>query len=182
MDQQTKAGALDGAAATCNAIARVYLESGDLNAAENWYRRGYETSKMTKSLPQDQVDLWELRHLHAQSRIAARRGNRGEAERLANQVKQLVDKGGLNEEQRPVYQYLLGYNALYAKRYAAAIAELAKADQRDPFVLGLVAQAYEGLGDQVKAREFYQQVLASNAHSIQNAFARPMAKQKAAVR
>jgi len=179
-DLQMKNKALDGAAATANALARVYLESGDLDNAESWYTRGYETAKMIKDLPPDQVDLWELRALHARSRMAARRGNAAEADRLANQVKRLVDKGGPNEEQRPVYQYLLGYNALYAKRYDAAIGELAKADQRDPFILGLIAQAYEAKGDKVKAREYYEKVMASNAHSIQNAFARPVARKKLA--
>lgn len=177
-DLQMKSKALDGAAATANAMARVYLESGDLDKAESWYTRGYETAKMMKDLPPDQVDLWELRALHAQSRMAARRGNAAEADRLANQVKRLVDKGGPNEEQRPVYQYLLGYNALYAKRYDAAIAELAKADQRDPFILGLIAQAYEAKGEKVKAREYYEKVMASNAHSIQNAYSRPVARKK----
>ncbi len=177
-DLQMKNKALDGAAATANALARVYLESGDLDKAASWYTRGHETARMIKDLPPDQADLWELRALHAQSRLAARRGNAAEADRLANQVKRIVDKGGPNEEQRPVYQYLLGYNALYAKRYDAAIAELAKADQRDPFILGLIAQAHEGKGDTVKAREFYQKVMASNAHSIQNAFSRPVARKK----
>lgn len=179
-DLQMKNKALDGAAATANAVARVYLESGDLDKAESWYTRGHETARMIKDLPADQADLWELRALHAQSRLAARRGNAAEADRLASQVKRIVDKGGANEEQRPVYQYLLGYNSLYAKRYDAAIAELAKADQRDPFILGLIAQAYEGKGDMARAREFYQKVMASNAHSIQNAFSRPVARKKLA--
>lgn len=182
LDLQMGSKALDGAAATANALARVYLESGDLTSAESWYTRGYETAKSIKDLPPDQVDLWELRYLHAQSRLAARRGNAAEADRLANQVKRIVDKGGPNEEQRPVYQYLVGYNALYAKRYDAAIAELATADLRDPFVLGLIAQAYEGKGDRVKAREYYEKVLTSNAHSIQNAFSRPVARTKLAAK
>ena len=93
-------------------------------------------------------------------------------------VKRIVDKGGANEEQRPTYQYLVGYIAFYAKRYDAAIAELAKADQRDPFILGLIAQAYAAKGDAAKAREFYEKVLESNAHTIQNAFSRPMARGK----
>ena len=177
-DLQMAAKNLDGAAATANAAGRVYLESGDLANAERWYAMGYETARKMPDLPADQVDLWELRYRHAQSRIAARRGNEAEADRLANQVKRIVDKGGANEEHRPVYQYLIGYNALHAKRFDAAIAELAKADQRDPFILGLIAQAYEAKGDTARAREFYKSVLDSNAHSIQNAFSRPVARQK----
>ena len=177
-DLQMKAANLDSAAATANAAGRVYLESGDLANAEQWYDRGYALAKQMKDPPQDQAGPVGARYRHAQARIAARRGNSVEADRLANDVKRIVDKGGANEEQRPVYQYLVGYIALYEKRYDAAIAELAKADQRDPFILGLQAQAYEGKGDAAKAREFYQQVLTSNAHSIQNAFSREVAKQK----
>jgi tetratricopeptide (TPR) repeat protein len=179
-DLQMKAGALDSAAATANALARVYLESGDLGNAERWYTRGYEVARQLKDIPPDQVDLWELRYRHAQSRIAARRGDVAEAERIAADVKRIVDKGGANEEQRPVYQYLVGYVAFYAKRYDAAIAELAKADQRDPFILALIAQAYEAKGDRAQARRYYEQVLGSNAHSIQNAFSRPLAQRKLA--
>ena len=59
---------------------------------------------------------------------------------------QVLDKG-TNEDQRIQYPYLAGYVALYAKDYQTAIAELQKADQRDPFILLLIAQAYEKSGD-----------------------------------
>lgn len=176
LELQTNAGALDQAAATCNALGRVYLESGDLANAERWYGRGYELARSLKSIPQDQVDLWELRYRHAQARIAVRRDDTAEAERLTGEVKRIVDQGGPNETQRPVYEYLAGYVALYAKRYDAAIDALSRADQRDPFILGLQAQAYEGKGDSARAREFYEKVLASSSHSLQAAFSRPLAR------
>jgi len=179
-DAQMKAGAIDGAAATANAMARVYLESGDPQAALKWYETGYNTSKKLTSAPPDQVDLWELRWLHARSRIAARLGDAAEAARYADSVKAIVDKGGLNEEQRPAYQYLVGYNALYAGKYETAVTELLKADQRDPFILGLLAQAYEKNNDTARAREYYSRVLASTSHNLQNAFSRPLARRRLA--
>ena len=66
----------------------------------------------------------------------------------------------------------------YAKNYAKAIELLQSADQDDPFVLSLLASAYEGAGDTVQARETWALVLESNGHSLQNAFARPTAIQK----
>ncbi len=47
-------------------------------------------------------------------------------------------------------------------------------------MLFLLAQAYEKSGDAAKARETYEQVLASNAHSLNNAFARRVARSKLA--
>lgn len=177
-DRQVAAGAMDGAAATANALARVYLESGDLEKAREWYERGYEHARKLTGIPPDQVDLWELRYQHALSRIAARRGDAAETGKRQAAVKALVDKGGLNAEQLPVYQYLAGYNAFHLKQYDKAIEELAKADQRDPFILALLAQAYEQKGDKASAREYYTKVLASSAHNIQNACARPLAKKR----
>ena len=61
---------------------------------------------------------------------------------------------------------------------AAAVSELQQANQQDPFVLVLLAQAYEKAGDAAKAHETYEKVLASNAHNVNNAFARAMARKK----
>ncbi|MBA3885845.1 MAG: tetratricopeptide repeat protein [Acidobacteria bacterium] len=74
-------GNANSAAGTANAMARVYLESGDLANAEKWYRTGYDTSKQIPKLTPAQTDLWQMRWLHAQARIAARRGNTADARR-----------------------------------------------------------------------------------------------------
>jgi tetratricopeptide (TPR) repeat protein len=168
-------GNANGAAGTANAIARVYLESGDLANAQKWYRTGYDTSKTIKDLTPAQTDVWEMRWLHAQSRIAARRGNAAEAQRHAAAVRALVDKPG-NEAERMQLQYLLGYIALEAGQYDAAIAELQKANLEDSFVLGLIGRAYEKKKDAANAREYYQKVLASTGHSINTAFAHQWAR------
>lgn len=179
-DLHVKSQHLDNAAATANAAGRAYLESGDLENAEKWYALGHDTARKLTGLPPDQVDLWELRWHHAQARIAARRGDRAQADAHTVKVREIVAKGDLNAEQAPAYQYLLGYVALYAGNYDSAIAELLKADQTDPFILGLLAQAYEKKGDAARARERYQQVLEWNSHNLQNAFSRPLARRKLA--
>ena len=179
-DREEASQDLGGAAETANALGRVYLESGDLDNAFKWYQTGYETSRRQPKRPADQIDLWDLRWAHAQARIAARRGRADEARRQAAIVGTLLDKH-TNDDQRIQYPYLVGYIDLYLKDYQGAIGELQKADQNDPFILSLLAQAYEKAGDASKARESYAQVLASNAHSLNNAFARPLARKKAAV-
>jgi tetratricopeptide (TPR) repeat protein len=174
-DAQMQANDRAGAAGTANALGRIYLESGDLKGAEQWYRTGYETSKQIPQQAADRLALWDLRWHHALARIAARQGNGATALKHAAQVKTLLDQGG-NDGQRPVYPYLLGYIALYTKQYKEAVKELEQADLEDAFVVGLMAQAHEKLGDHEKAREYYAQVFAMTDHNINNAFARPSAR------
>jgi tetratricopeptide (TPR) repeat protein len=178
-DRGMAAQDLRAAAETANALGRIYLESNDLDNAAKWYQTGYETSRRQPKLPADQADLWDLRWAHAQARIAARKGNAAAAHTQTAIVKGLLDKG-TNPDQQIQYPYLVGYVALYLKDYRGAIAALTQADQKDPFILVLLAQAYEKAHDAANARQCYVEVLASNAHSLNNAFARPLAKKKLA--
>src|SRR5439155_280709 len=72
-DAQMQANDPAAAAATANALGRVFLESGRLDKAEQWYRTGYETSQRLSQRPRSQLTLWDLRWEHALGRIAARR-------------------------------------------------------------------------------------------------------------
>jgi tetratricopeptide (TPR) repeat protein len=65
-----------GAGEVANELARVCIDSGDLDAAEKWYRTGYETGMKQPDIKPDRRNLWEFRWEHAQGRLAARRGNR----------------------------------------------------------------------------------------------------------
>lgn len=164
-----------GAAALANAMGRIYLESGDLKKAEEWYTTGHETARKIPGLTTGDRTLWEMRRHNAFGRIAARRGDKAAALRHADAAKALLDKG-MHENQRPFYPYLLGYIAFYAKDYRGAIDELSKGDLKDPFVLGLLAQAHLKLGQRQAAAEHYRTVMASSSHSINSAFARPAAR------
>ena len=174
-DARVQADDRAGAAGLANALGRVYLESGDLRKAEQWYTTGIEMARKIPAQPASQTALWEMRWHHAQARIAARRGDKIAAERHAGAVRAALDKG-IDENQRPAYPYLLGYIAFHTKDYRRAVEELARADQEDAFVLGLIAQAYQKLGEREKAAEYYRKVVASGAHSINAAFARPLAR------
>jgi tetratricopeptide (TPR) repeat protein len=174
-DAEVQAGDRAGAAGLANALARVYLESGNLQKADQWYTTGYEMARKISGLPAAEAALWEMRWHNAQGRIAARRGDRSDAARHADAVRAALDKG-VNENQRVFYPYLLGYIAFYGKDYRTAIAELLKGDQQDPFVLGLIAQSYQRLGDRQRAAEFFRKVLAEPDHTINSAFSRPLAR------
>jgi len=176
-DIQTGASEYAGAAETANALGRVYLENGNLDDALKWYQTGYETARRQPDLPGAELDLIDLRWAHAQARIAARRGRATEARKHVATVKALVDKGS-NPEQAVQFPYLAGYVDFYLKDFSGAIAQLRKADQSDPFILILLAQAYENTKQTAEARDAYRRVLALNGHSLNNAFARSIAREK----
>lgn len=166
-----------GAAGVANELARIYLESGDVDHAYQWYKSGYDTALRQAGLSDADKNLWLFRWEHAQARIAARRGQADEAQQHVAAAKAALDKAN-NPEQARFYPYLTGYVAFYTGDYKTAIADLQKADQSDPLILALLGESYEKSGDKAQAKEYYKKVLASNSHSPTNAFARPLAKKK----
>jgi tetratricopeptide (TPR) repeat protein len=164
------------AAATADELARIYLEAGDTDNAFKWYQTGNETALKIPNLNQAQRDLWNFRWNAALARIAARRGKSDQAKQYLIICKTTIDKGG-NPDQAMFYPYLAGYVALYTGDYSTAIKELQNANQKDAFVLSLLAQTYAKLGDKAHARDYYEKVLTINTHNPSNAFARPMARE-----
>ena len=163
-----------GAAEVANEVARVCLESNGLDQAAAWYRRGYDVALKTADLTPAQKDLWEFRWEHAQARIAARRGQHADARRHEAAAKAVLDKG-TNPEQAPFFPYLAGYVAFHAGDYKAALMHLQKANQNDPFILALMAQSHEKLGDAAQAKAIYRKLLTFTSHNPPNAYARPLA-------
>lgn len=164
------------AAATADELARIYLEFGDLDKAFQWYQTGNTTALKIPNLTPAQKDLWNFRWNAALARIAARRGKHEQAQQYLTMCKTYLDKGD-NPDQMQFYPYLVGYVALYSGDYGTAIKELQQANQTDPFVLSLLAQAYDKLGDKAHARDYYQKIMLINTHNPSNAFARPAARE-----
>lgn len=162
---------------TADELARVYLESGNLNAAEEWYKLGHDTGLRKPDISEAERALWDFRWEHAEARIAARRGEHAAAEKHVAAAKAILDKGyPWQKQQEEYFPYLTGYVAFYAGDYRGALADLQKANLRDPFNLSLMAQACEKLGEKEQAKEYFRKVLESNAHNPPTAFARPMAE------
>lgn len=161
-----------------NELARICIEAGRLDDAERWYRKGREVGLQEPDITPDRRDLWEFRTEHALARLAARRGNGAEAQKHVDAAKAILDKG-TNASQAQFFPYLTGYVALYLGDYKNAVADLLKANQNDPFILSLLAQSYEKLGETAQANEYYRKSLnVSNAHNPPNAYARPLARKK----
>jgi tetratricopeptide (TPR) repeat protein len=176
-DAQMKDQKLSDAAGTVNELARIYLECGNTSDAAKWYQTGYDTAARQTGLSEADRDLWSFRLENAKARIAAREGKPKQADADVVAAKAILDKGKIPDQQR-FYPYLAGYVAFYTGNYESAIEELKKADQKDPFILVLLGQAYEKTGNQSEAMKYYRQVLAINSHNPTNAFARPLAKKK----
>jgi len=56
--------------------------------------------------------------------------------------------------------------------------DVADALEEASFVLSLIAQSHEKLGDQASAMDYYRKVMAFTTHNPNNAFARPLARKK----
>jgi len=180
-ERNLASGAFFDAGEVANELARVCLESNNVDQAAAWYKRGYDAGLKELDLKAERRDLWEFRWEHAQARLAARRGQAGEARKHVAAAKAVLDKG-TNPEQAQFFPYLAGYVAFYTGDLQTAAAELQKANQNDPFIVCLLAQTYEKQGDKAKADELYRKVLTSTGHSPTNAYARPLAKQKLGIK
>jgi tetratricopeptide (TPR) repeat protein len=155
--------------------ARVCIDKGDLNTAEEWYKMGHDLGLKEPNLKPDRVDLWNFRWEHAEARIAARRGNKAEAEKHVAAAKAILDKG-TNPNQQQFFPYLVGYVALYTGDYKTALDNLQKANQNDPFIQCLMAEAYEKSGDKEKAAELYKKAAGTTAHNPAGAYAHRVTK------
>ena len=159
--------------------ARVCIDSGDLDAAQVWYRNGHDIGLQEPDIKPARVDLWNFRWEHAQARLAVRRGDYTGAQKHAAAAKAILDKGS-NPEQAQFFPYLEGYVAFYSGDYNTALDQLLKANQNDPFIQCLLAQTYEKLGQKDEAMEFYEKAAAATSHNPPAAYAVPFSKKRLA--
>jgi len=161
-----------------NEGARVCIDSGDLDVAAKWYRKGHDLGLREPGISEDRKALWEYRLEHADARIAARRGNRAEAEEHVAAARAALEKMTASRiQQQNFMPYLTGYVALYLGDYNTALADLLKA-QKDPFTECLLGQTYEKLGQNDKAMEQYRLAAAASGHNPPAAYGIPFAKKK----
>jgi tetratricopeptide (TPR) repeat protein len=157
--------------------ARVCIDSGDLDAAQKWYKIGHDTGLKEPGIKPARQDLWNFRWEHAQARIAARRGEKAEAEEHVAAAKAILDKGTI-PEQAVFFPYLEGYVAFYGGDYKTALRELQQANQNDPFIQCMIGETYEKLGEKDKAMEYYRKASTASFHNPPAAYAVPFARKK----
>jgi tetratricopeptide (TPR) repeat protein len=168
-----------------NEAARVCLDNSDLNTAHELYKKGRDLGLKEPGISPARKDLWDYRWEHAQARIAARRGNKAEAEKHVDAAKAFLadmkqKDPKLYEQQAAFLPYLTGYVALYTGDYKTALEDLQKANQKDAFIQCLIGMTYEKLGDKTSAMEAYRKAAAATGHNPPAAFARPFTRKKLA--
>jgi tetratricopeptide (TPR) repeat protein len=168
-----------------NEAARVCIDSGDLDAAEYWYRKGTELGLKEPAPKTHPQSLWDYRLAHALGRIAARRGDKAEAQRHIAAARAHLDRDPkMAEQQERYFPYLVGYVALYTGDLKRAETEFTKAmnssgAQSDPFLPCLLGQTCEQLGQKDRALAYYRQAYAlATSHNPPAAHVRPLARQK----
>jgi tetratricopeptide (TPR) repeat protein len=169
-------GRAENSAGLCNAVGRVLLETGDTSGASDWYDRGWSTIEKS-SLAPEQRTIWQVRHRHAQARIAAQRREPRRAATLADETRALMDSDPANAEHyKAIYPYLIGYLRLQERKYPEAIEQLALAETDQPFIQYLMAEAYARSRDRANARIWYEKALRSGAGlDSESAIVRPLA-------
>ncbi|HEX7958954.1 MAG TPA: tetratricopeptide repeat protein [Terriglobales bacterium] len=156
--------------------ARICLDSGNIDAAQKWYKIGHDTGLKEPDVKPARQDLWNFRWEHAQARIAARRGQPAEAQKHVAAAKAILDKAAI-PEQAQFLPYLEGYVAFYTGDYKAALQDLSKANQ-NAFIQCLTAEAYEKAGEKDKAMEYYGKASTASSHNPPAAYAVPLARKK----
>ena len=132
VDEAITAGKMTDAAGIANELARACLESGDVDRAADWYKKGYDAAMKAAGAdarPEGPVGLPV--GTCAGTRRSAR-GNAAEAQKHVAAAKAVLDKG-TNAEQTPFFWLLTGYVAFYGGDYKTAVADFGKANQEDPF-------------------------------------------------
>jgi tetratricopeptide (TPR) repeat protein len=169
-----------------NEAARVCIDAGDLETAEQWYRKGTEYGLKEPEPKRNPASLWNFRLEHALGRLAARRGNKAEAAKHVAAARKVLDgDSAMAGNQERFFPYLTGYVALYTGDFKTAEADFSKmlsmpGNGNDPFMTCLLGMAYEKLGDNANATEQYKKAAAAplTGHNPPAAFARPFTRKK----
>lgn len=168
-----------------NEAARVCIDAGDLAAAEKYYRMGSELGNKEPAPRTHPQSLWNFRLEHALARVAARKGDKKAAAQHVAAARQALDNDStMAAQQERFFPYLTGYVALYTGDLATAEADLTKAiairgNERDPFMLALLAMTHERMGHAEAAKPLWQKAYdLATGHNPPAAFVRPLARKK----
>jgi tetratricopeptide (TPR) repeat protein len=168
-----------------NEAARICIDAGDLANAERMYRRGSELGLKEPDPKTHPKSLWDYRLAHALARLAARKGDKAEAQKQVAEARKILDADPtMAANQERFFPYLTGYVALYTNDLATAQADLTKAlsmqgNSTDPFMNALMGMVHEKMGHASVAKEWYQKAYdMATAHNPPAAFARPFARKR----
>ena len=146
------------AAGAANEVARVCLRVEPHRGSHDLRRKGLRHGpEGGRSHPRR--TSWQFRWEHAQARIAARRGQKAEADKHVAAAKAVLDKARIRSRRR------ICRISSATWRFTAATTRPrlrnCRKPIRSPFVLALMAQVHEKLDEDAKAKELCRKILTS---------------------
>jgi tetratricopeptide (TPR) repeat protein len=159
-------------------LGNILLESGKVDAAAKRYQQALDLT-LKSSLSQDVKDDAKVADHYNLARVALKRGDAAGAKPHAEAYMKGAQDRKNDFRIRQAHE-LLGMIALQEKKYDEAISHLGEGNQQDPYVLYVTALAYQGKGDQEKAKEMAGRAANMNILPTLNyAFVRAKAKRMA---
>lgn len=120
----------------------------------------------------EQADL-----LNWEALLAISEGNYAAAREKAEKMKAVLDP--LKDSRKlEAYHYVVGLADLKEKKHKDAIDHLNQANMQSIYTKYLLAKAYDEMGDQKKAKDYYSEVANYNFNNIENAIVRQEVKRK----
>ena len=157
------------------AMGDLLLEAGKPEEARKQYERALAL-QVNSDLPPAVKEDAKLVHHYNLGRVAVRTKDLAAARKHAEAFMQGATAKKNSAEIRQAHE-LAGTIALKEKRFEQALAELAKANQQDPYVLYRMGKAYQGNGNESKATELFRQASNHNTlPTLNHAFVRAKAK------
>ena len=129
----------------------ILLGVGQADEARKRYQQSLSLT-LGSGLSTELKENAKLADHYNQARVALAKGDtataKSEAEQYRSGVEATQDVGRIRQAHE-----LAGMIALKERDYGKAVDELGQADQQDPYILYLLATAYQGKGDTVKGKE-----------------------------
>lgn len=166
---------LAAAAGDLNLMGDILLHAGRLDEAADSYEVSIETIEQA-TVTDDVKENVKRNILYDQARVALARGDLEAAKATTASYEGLAAPKQIPFELRQVHE-LQGRIALVEENYADAVAHLAQANQQNPEVLFLMAQAHHAQGHAEEARGFCEQAANFNALSGTYAYVRAQAQE-----
>ncbi len=153
----------------------ILLEMGKPDDAQKAYEEALKTTA-DSSLSQPVKDNTALFHHYNLARVAIAKKDLAKAKTETETFRQ-GSEAAKNANQVKLAHELSGRIALEEKNYDNAITELGQANQQNPAVLYLLGQAYQGKGDEAKAKASFTKAAKFNSLPLLNyAFVRSKAE------
>jgi tetratricopeptide (TPR) repeat protein len=166
-------------AADANTIGIILLDAGKPVEAQKRFQQALDLQVNSGLSPEAKEDA-KLAHHYNLGRVALARTDLATAKSEAGQYLKGAEAKQNSTRIQQAHE-LAGTVALKEKNFDQAISELGQANQQDPYVVYVLALAYEGKGDKAKATELYKQAAESyTLPTLNYALIRAKAKRQSA--